>query len=95
MWSSAAKKVIVKLRLAQNRAGRLALHCDQRADINTMHASLSWLRVEERLTASLLVYIRNNGLEIPNSLSSQLLHSTDTHTHTYTNISQSPGPEQM
>jgi hypothetical protein len=36
MWSSAAKKDRVKLQLVQNRAARLALHCNQRADINTM-----------------------------------------------------------
>ena len=47
VWSSATRKELVKLQLAQNRAARLALHCNQRADINTMHASLSWLRIEE------------------------------------------------
>ena len=46
LWSSAARKDIVRLQLAQNRVARLALHCNQRADINTTHASLSWLRVE-------------------------------------------------
>ena len=54
VWSSVARKDLVKLQLAQNRVARFALNCNQRADINTMHASLSWLRVEERLTASLL-----------------------------------------
>ena len=58
IWASAAKKDLVKLQLAKNRALRLDLHCNQRADINTMHASLSWLRVEERLTASLLLFIK-------------------------------------
>ena len=57
--SSAAKKDLVKLQLAQNRVSRLALHCNQRANRNTMHASLSLLRVEERLTTSLLVFMRN------------------------------------
>jgi hypothetical protein len=52
MWSSAARRdyyyyYLVKLQLDQNRAACLALHCNQRADINTMHASLSWLRVED------------------------------------------------
>ena len=56
IWSSVAKKDLVKLQLAQNRAARFALNCNQRADINTMRARLSWLRVEERLTASLLIY---------------------------------------
>ena len=46
VWSSAARKDLVKLQLAQNRVARLALHCNQRADLNT------------RLTASLLL-IRN------------------------------------
>ena len=46
MWSSTAKKDLVKLQLAQNRAARLALHYNQRADINTTYASHSWLRVE-------------------------------------------------
>ena len=79
VWSSAAKTILVKLQLAQNRAARLALHCNQRDIINTMHASLSWLRVEERLTVSLLVFIRNNVLGIRNCLHSQLTHSSDTH----------------
>ena len=82
IWSCAAKKHLVKLQLAQNRAARLALHCNQRADINAVHASLYWLRVEERLTASLLLFIRNiNVLKIPNSLHSQLTQSSYTHTY--------------
>jgi hypothetical protein len=63
VWSSVAKKDLVKLQLAQNRAACLALHCDQRADINTM-LPVSWLRVEERLTAS-LVFIRNINDTLP------------------------------
>ena len=59
VWLSAAGKDLVKLQLAQNRASRLSLHCNQRANINSMDASLSWLRVEERLTASRLLFIRN------------------------------------
>ena len=34
LWSSVARKHLVKLQLAQNKAARLALHFDQRADIN-------------------------------------------------------------
>jgi hypothetical protein len=80
IWSSAAKKDLVKLQLAQNRVARLALHCNQRANINTMHSSLYCLKVEERLTASLLVFIRNiDVLEITSCLHSQFTHSTDTH----------------
>ena len=82
MWFSAARKGQVKLQLTQNRAARFALNCNQRADINTIHTSLSWLRVEERLTASLLIFIRNiSVLKISNCLHSQLTQSSDTHTY--------------
>ena len=56
MWSSAAKKDLVKLQLFQIRAARLARHCNQKPNVNSIHASLFWLRVEERLTASVLFY---------------------------------------
>jgi hypothetical protein len=46
--SRAAKKEIAKLQLAQNRAARLALDCRYRTDINNVHASLSWLWIDER-----------------------------------------------
>ena len=70
-----------KCQLSKNRVARLALHRNQRADKNTMHASVSWLRVEERLAVSLLFFIRNNVLKIPNCLHSQLTHNSDTHTY--------------
>jgi hypothetical protein len=65
-----------------------------------MNSSLSWLRVEERLTALLLVFIRNiNVLEIP-YVCIVNLHIALTHTLTPTDMqpgvfSQSPGPEQI
>lgn len=40
------------------RAGRLAINCTLSANINNMLVSLSWLKVVERLTASLLVVVR-------------------------------------
>ena len=46
-----------KLQLAQNRAARLALGCTQRANTNHMNVNLSWLKVEEKLTSSLLVFM--------------------------------------
>ena len=47
----------------------------KRADINTIHTSVSWLRVQERLTAS-LIFINS-----PNCLHSQITHRADTHTY--------------
>ena len=53
--SGARKMDLVKLQLAQYRAAWLDLGCTQRANINNMHVNLSWLKVEERLTSSLLI----------------------------------------
>ena len=77
-WSSAERKDLVKLQLAQNRAACLALHCKQMADINTMHASLStksWGETE-CITSS---FYKKHVLKIPNCLHSQLTHSSDKH----------------
>ena len=43
IWSSAAKKDLEKLQLAQDRAAHIALHHTQKAGANSMHVSLSWL----------------------------------------------------
>jgi zinc transporter ZupT len=58
------------------------LQLAQRANINNIHVNLSWLKVEDRLTSSLLVFIR--GIDMLNALSglSKLLaHSSDTHAY--------------
>jgi hypothetical protein len=74
------KKDLGKLQLAQNRAAWLALGCTQRANINNMRANLSWLKVEERLTSSLLVFVRGiDMLKAPSCLFKRLAHSSDTH----------------
>ena len=58
VWSGATKKELGKLQLVQNKAALLALGCTQKAIINDMHVNLSWLKVEERLTSSLPVFMR-------------------------------------
>ena len=65
VWSGATKKDLRKLQLAQNRAARLALGCTQRANTNNMHVNLSWLKVEERLISSLLLFMR--GIDMLNA----------------------------
>jgi hypothetical protein len=47
-----------KLQLTQNKEAWMALKCTWRANINDMHVNLSWLNVDDRLTASLLVFVR-------------------------------------
>jgi hypothetical protein len=56
------------LAIVQNRAARLALECTHRANINNMHVNLPWLKVEERLTSSLLVFVRGDMLKAPSYL---------------------------
>jgi hypothetical protein len=71
VWSCVAKKDIGKLQLIQNRAAGIALRCTRRANVSSMNVSLSWLKVEKRLTASLLVFVRGvDGLKVPNCSSS-------------------------
>ena len=92
--SGATKKDLRKLQLAQNRAARLAPGCTQRANINHMHVNLSWLKVEERLTSSLLVFIRGVDVEC-----TEVCHPARTPMHTPQDMppevsSKSPRPEQ-
>ena len=56
--SGATKKDLGKLQLVQNRTALLAIKSTWRANINDMHVNLSWLKVEERLKSSLLVFVR-------------------------------------
>ena len=82
VWSGATKRDLGKLQLAQNRAAQLTLGCTQRANINNMHVNLSWLKVQERLTSSLLVFVRViDILNAPSCLFKLLAHSLDTHAY--------------
>ena len=62
--SGATKKDLGKLQLAQNRAARLPTGCTQRANINNMHVNISWLKVEKRLTSSLLLLMRGINMSV-------------------------------
>ena len=67
-----------KISIGQIKAARLALGCTQRANINNMHVNLSWLKMEERLKASLLVFVRGiDMLNAPSYLFKILAHSSD------------------
>jgi hypothetical protein len=77
VWSGAMKR-----ELAQNRTAWLALGCTQRANINNMHVNLPLLKVEDRLTSSLLVFMR--GIDMLDALSclfELMEHSSDTHAY--------------
>ena len=71
---------VIHMQLAQNRAAWLALGCTQRANVNNMHVNLSWLKVEERFSSSLLLCMRGiDMLNAPSCLSELLAHSLETH----------------
>jgi hypothetical protein len=79
------------LQLVQNRAARLALGCTQRANVNNMHVNLSWLKVEERLTSSLLVFMRGiDMLNAPSCLSQTHMHTPQDMPQEVSSQSQSP-----
>ena len=98
VWSGATQRDLRKLQLAQNRAARLALKCTWRAN-NNMHVNLSWLKVEERLTSSLLVFVRSidtfHALScLLKTTSKQLGHTCIPHKTCHKRSLQSPSPEQ-
>ena len=90
------KKYLGKLQMTQNSTARLALGCTQRANNNNVHVNLSWLKVEERLTSSLLILMRGiDMLNAPRFLSINYWHTARTPMHTPQEVSsQSPNPEQ-
>ena len=56
--------------------------CTRGANINNVPLNLSWLKVEERLTLSLLVFVRDvNKLNSQKCLFKLLAHSLDTHAY--------------
>ena len=80
VWSGATKRENCNwLRTGQHG---WPFGCTHRANMNNMHVDLSWLKVEERLTSSLLVFMR--GIDMLNATSClfQLLaHNSDTHAY--------------
>lgn len=78
IWSCAAVTHIKTLQTVQNRAARCALRCPLRTNVNWMHNILSWLKVKERFTASLLNFTRNIvTTKLPNVLFQKLCLSSD------------------
>jgi hypothetical protein len=59
--------------------------------INDMHVNLSWLKVEERLTASILVFVRGiDTLKAQSCLFKRLAHSSDTHAYPKRHTTRGP-----
>lgn len=82
VWSGTTKMYLGKLQWVQNRAARIALKCTPRANVNNMHDRLSWLKVDERLKASLLSFFQKiNTLKTPDCLFRQLTLSCNVHTY--------------
>ena len=89
VWSSAAKKDLLKLQLVQNRAARIALSCPKRTNIKNMHSTLGWPLVEDRLHISLLSFVRGIiSSKVPTVLYGRLEFSSDVHTYNTRHSSQ-------
>ena len=83
VWSNAAKKDLSKLQMVQNKAARLALKCNIRSCRTLqLHQKLSWLLVEQRLTASLAVFFRSICLnKRPKCLYNYVYYTSNRQTH--------------
>ena len=80
VWSNATKKYLHRFQIAQNKAARLALRCNIRSNTLLIHQNLSWLLVEQRLTASLAAFFRNICLnEKPKCLYNNIHYTRDRH----------------
>lgn len=80
VWSNTSSTNIKKLQVIQNKAARLALSCGFRSNVDSMHESLSWFKVENRLVYSLMVFLYNVITnKTPFILYAKLSFSTDTH----------------
>lgn len=83
VWSNASVEMMRKLQMIQNRAARIVLRCNYRMNVVTMHKSLNWLFVKDRLIYSLLVFIRNVSVTKTLLILYQNLSlSTDKHNYT-------------
>ena len=82
VWSSAARKHLQKLQVAQNRAARLALNCSFRTNVMEMHKSLSWLTVEAKCEYHILRFMHNViWKKTPNFFCERLLQAGFCHTY--------------
>ena len=80
VWSNATMEKIIKLQKVQNRAARIALHCDFRTNVVIMHTCLGWLSVKKRLFYSLIVFFRNILITTkPSILYNTISFSSDRH----------------
>jgi hypothetical protein len=79
MWSGATKRHFT---VGPEQGSPAGPYCTQRANINNMHVNLSWLKVEKRLTLSLLVFVRGiDMLNAPSCLFKLLAYSLCTHAY--------------
>ena len=75
------KERLRKIAIVSEQGSTAGPWCIQRGNINDMHVNLSWLKVEERLTLSLIVLVRGDMLNAPSCLFELLAHSSGTHAY--------------
>ena len=81
-WSSASKGLLGTLQVAQNRAARLVLGCSPRTSVVDMHKRLTWLTVEQRLSANLHLHFHKViQTQTPRFIFNNIIYSSNVHTH--------------
>ena len=82
VWSSANGGELKKLQVVQNRAARLVLGCSMRTNVATMHESLAWLTVQNRLIYNSLILFKSVVTKnAPAFIHSQIIFCYSVHNH--------------
>ena len=82
VWSSAASGDMRKLQVVQNRAARLILNCPLRANVSGMHACLSWLTVQNRVSFNTILMFKTvMSNKTPVFINSQIVFRNTVHGH--------------
>lgn len=82
MWSSASKKDLTKIQVAQNKAARLVLGCSSKTSRDQMYSTLSWLTLNQRITVTLSTMVYNTlTMKMPISQFNQIVYCNSVHNH--------------
>ena len=82
VWSAASNSLLNKLQVAQNKAARLVLGCSPRTSVAEMHERLTWLRVKDRLSANVLIYLhRIINTQTPKFFYNNIIYCSNTHSY--------------
>lgn len=82
VWSSASRKDLTKLQIAQNKAARLVLGCSIKTSREHMYSSLTWLSLNQRIHVTLGILLHNTlSIRLPEFLFNQITLRSSIHNY--------------